>query len=134
MIAYIIINNRTNRMAFQFHIDHDAGILELYYAGEIKLKEREQARSEFFSLCKQHQLTRGLVEMQDSDIYMTEDDVIKFTSSFKNMDLPVGYRMAGVIKHDDKADRLMELLLSLEGMDTRFFLNRGEALKWLKAC
>lgn len=121
-------------MPYTLHINTAANILELHYDGVIKLQDREQARSEFFALCKQHHLTRGLIEMQDSDISMTEDDVIKFTLSFKNMDLPAGYRMAGVIKHDDKADRLMELLLSLDGMDTRFFLSRDDAFKWLTAC
>ena len=120
-------------MPYIITIDSEQGYLNLQYSGVVKLQDRKQAREEVFELCRQHNIARSLVETQKSDIEMTESDVVHFAAGFENIELPPNYRLACVVSSDSKGDKLLEIIISLDGINVKYFLQREDALKWLLA-
>lgn len=120
-------------MAYEISINTGQGFVNLKYRDAVTLSERKAARDEVFSLCRQHNIARSLVETQDSDIQMTESDVIRFAHGFEKIDLPPNYRLACVVSPEGESDKLLEIMISLEGVNAKYFLYRDAALKWLLA-
>ena len=120
-------------MPYEITIDAERGYLNLHYFGAVRLDDRKSARDEVFALCREHNIAHSLVETQDSDIMMNESDVIRFAAGFENIDLPPNYRLACVVSPDNSGDKLLEIIISLEGINVKYFLRRDEALNWLQA-
>ena len=120
-------------MSYEIVIQHEQGFINLQYSGVVRLQDRKRAREEVFDLCREHHIARSLVETQNSDINMTESDVVHFAVGFENIELPPNYRLACVVSPDGKADKLLEIIISLEGVNVKYFLDRDDALKWLLA-
>lgn len=107
--------------------------VHLIYSGVIDLSERQRAKDEVFAMCFEKNFHRALVDLSNSDIQMNESDAIKFASSFKDMKLPENYRLAGIIGPDNQSDNLIEIIISLEGINVKYFYNFDEAENWLTA-
>lgn len=120
-------------MPYEIIVDSELGLVNLKYSGVIQLQDRKKAREEVFDLCREHHLARSLVETQESDIMMSDSDVVHFAAGFENIELPPDYRLACVVSSDGKGDKLLEIIISLEGINAKYFLQRDEALKWLLA-
>lgn len=105
----------------------------LVYSGIVELSERQQAKDEVFAMCFDKNFHRALVDVSGSDIQMNESDVIKFASSFNDMKLPKDYRLAGIIGVENKSDSLIEIMISLEGINVKYFYDFKEAESWLTA-
>lgn len=120
-------------MAYEICIDSAQGFVNLQYSGTVRLEDRKLARDEVFALCREHNIARSLVETQDSDIMMNASDVVRFAAGFEHIELPPNYRLACVFAPDGRGDKLLEIIISLEGVNAKYFLQRDEALKWLLA-
>lgn len=120
-------------MPYQLAINTDAGYVHLTYSGVVDLPERKQAKEAVFNACHENKLHRSLVDLRNSDIKMSESDVITFASSFKNTTLPDGYRLAAVISPDNQTDNLIEIIISIDGIDVKYFFDINEATNWLIA-
>jgi len=95
--------------------------------------DRKTAREEVFDLSRKHNIARSLVEAHESDIKMSESDVVHFAAGFDNRELPPDYRLACVVATDTKDDRRLEIIISLDGVNVKYFLERDAALMWLLA-
>lgn len=111
----------------------DHGYVHLTYAGTVDLEERKQAKGDVFSACFEHNLHRALVDLRNSDIKMSESDVITFASSFKDTKRPVDYRLAAVIGPENQTENLIEIIISIDGIDVKYFFDIDEAKNWLLA-
>jgi hypothetical protein len=120
-------------MPYEVTANLEEGFVHLRYAGVVDLATRIEAREEVFELCKRHNLSRSLVETQDSNIKMSVQDISRFAASFKSIGLPRGYHVATVIAPDDEANVLLEIIASIDGLNIKVFLNRNEAIRWLTA-
>lgn len=105
----------------------------LIYTGIITIEERQQAKADAFNNCLKQNFHRSLVDMRDSDIKINESDAIKFANSFKDMELPEHYRVACVISSENKIENLIELIIALDGINIKYFLDFDEAESWLTA-
>jgi hypothetical protein len=120
-------------MPYEVTANLELGFVHLRYTGVVDLDTRIKAREEVFELCRKHKLSRSLVETQDSNIEMSVQDISRFATSFKSIGLPQGYHVATMIAPDDKANALLEIIASIEGLNIKVFLNREEAVRWLTA-
>lgn len=120
-------------MSYQLVVNSNAGYVHLIYTGTVGLDERLQAKDAVIKACFDHNLHRSLVDLRNSDIKMSESDVITFASSFKNTTLPDGYRLAAVISPDNQTDNLIEIIISIDAIDVRYFFDINEASNWLIA-
>lgn len=119
-------------MSYHVSVDLDRGFVHLVYTGEIKLEERIAARDKVFELRAQHDLTRSLVETQDSNMNLSTRDIIEFAKTFPK-DLPSNYHVAVVVGPADDVDILLENLASTKGLAIRAFKDLDSALRWLLA-
>ena len=120
-------------MPYEAYADLERGFVHLRYSGVVNLETRLRAREEVFALCKKHQLSRSLVETQDSNIAMSIEDIARFGTSFKSIGLPQGYHVATVIASGDQADSLLEIMASIDGLNIKVFLNKEVAIQWVSA-
>lgn len=119
-------------MTFKVQVNHDQAFIHLVYSGDVDIEERTKARDEVFALRRQFNLTRCLVETQNSSMRLSTKDIIQFANSFPN-DLPPDYHVAVVAGMDANVDTLIENLASTAGLRIRAFKDSGSALKWLVA-
>lgn len=96
------------------------------------MKDRKLAQDEVFELCI-YNIARLLVGAQDSDIRMRESDVVNFAVGFESIELSANYRLACVVSPEGKGNSLLEIIISMEGVNVKYFLQRDEAMKWLPA-
>ena len=107
--------------------------VHLTYTGIVEFSERLQAKDEVFEMCFDKNYHRALVDLSESDIQMSETDAIKFASSFKEMERPKGYRLACIIGPNNNSDSLIEIIISIEGVNVKYFYDFKEAEEWLTA-
>lgn len=105
----------------------------LTYSGTITIEERQQAKTAVITNCLDKKFHRALVDMRESDIKISESDAVKFADSFKNTELPDNYRLACLISGENKAENLIEIIISLDGINIKYFLDFDEAENWLTA-
>lgn len=103
----------------------------LVYSGSISIGERQQAKSAVIAMCFDKNYYRALVDLRNSDLNMSESDAIKFSSSFKDTVLPENYRLAVIINSTSKIEDLIEIIISLDGVNIKYFINFDEAENWL---
>lgn len=120
-------------MPYQLKANIPLEYVHLIYSGTVGLSERQQAKNDVFAMCFNTNFHRALVDVSESDIQMNESDVIKFASSFKDIKLPKDYRLAGIIGPENKSDSLIEIMISLEGINVKYFYDFNEAENWLTA-
>ena len=120
------------QMTYEITTVHEHGYVHLVYTGDVDIEQRKQARSEVFAIRKQHQLSRCLVETQESNMHLSTKDIIDFANSFPK-DLPPGYHVSVVVGTDADVDTLIENLASSVGLRIRAFKDREAAIKWLLA-
>jgi len=106
--------------------------VHLVYSGVVDLDERILARDRVFEVRREHELSRSLVETQDSNMNLSTQDIIQFSKTFPK-DLPNNYHVAVVVSPDDNVDVLLENLASSAGLTIRAFKDREMALRWLLA-
>ena len=120
-------------MPYELNANLEQQYVHLKYTGTIELAERMQAKDDVIALCFDSGLHRSLVDLRDSDIQMSESDVIRFASSFKNTKLPDNYRLAVITGPDNQTDNLIEIIISIDGIDVKYFFDSEEAINWLTA-
>ena len=120
-------------MPYQLNLHPQQSYVHLIYMGTIHAEERTQARDEVFDLCRQTGYHRALVDMRASNIEMSPADAVKFARSFEASRLPANYRLACVIPPGSQADKMVESLISLNGVNIKYFLSQEDALYWLTA-
>ncbi len=120
-------------MPHELKIDHERGFVHLRYTGVVAVEERVQARTNVFDTIKETGFHRSLVETQDSSITMSREDIIRFATSFKEIEFPKNYHVATVIKPGDDVDTLVEMVASIDGLNIKVFLEPDEAIDWLTA-
>lgn len=114
-------------------INPDPSFIHLTYNGEVDLDGRKLARDEVFQVCEEHQLARVLVDMRDSDIKMSEKDVVQFATGFQRAKLFPNYRLACVVSPHNQIESLLEIMINMEGINVKYFLSFDDALSWLTA-
>lgn len=120
-------------MAYQIHPNLESGYVHLVYSGTIDITERTKAKNAVFAMCFEHNLHRTLVDLRSSDIRMSKSDVINFASSFKAKKRPHNYRLAAVITPENQTENLIEIIISIDGIDVKYFYDLDEAVNWLMA-
>ena len=120
-------------MPHELTINHDNRYVHLIYSGEVDIAERQQARDEVFQACEDHQLARALVDMRNSNIRMSERDVVNFASNFQRAKLLPNYRLACIIGPQNQTENLVEIIITLEGINVKYFMNFDDAEQWLTA-
>lgn len=120
-------------MPYQLTINTELKFVELKYTGAIQLNTRKQARDEVFDLCKKHIISRALVDLCDSDIQMSDTDAVRFASAFRDANLPPNYHLACIANPDNAIENLVQTLITIEGINVKYFLDRTEAIAWLTA-
>ncbi|MGW8246513.1 MAG: hypothetical protein ACWGOV_00260 [Acidiferrobacterales bacterium] len=119
-------------MAFDVKVNHEQGFVHLVYSGDVEIEERKKARDEVFAVRKHYDLTRCLVETQNSNMRLSTKDIIHFANTFPD-DLPPDYHVAVVAGQDADVDTLIENLASTAGLRIRAFKDRDAAIRWLTA-
>lgn len=120
-------------MPYTLSANHELECAHLIYSGSVDFNERKQAKDAVFALCNENSFHRSLIDLRDSNIKMSKSDVIKFAESFKKTPLPDNYRVAGIITPDNHPDNLIEIIITLDGINIKYFLNFDEAQDWLTA-
>lgn len=120
-------------MSYELKARLDSGYVHLVYTGTVHLDEREEARDAVFALCREHALSRTLVDMHNSNIELTSPGIMAFANAFRQANLPANYRLACIAKPHDPIEQFIETLLSMDGIDIRYFYQESEALRWLLA-
>ena len=120
-------------MPHELFINHDLNYVHLTYQGEVDFEERKTARDEVFQACENNGMARALVDMRESNIRMTEQDVVNFATNFQRaMQLP-NYRLACVVTPQNQVENLVEIIITLEGINVKYFLSFKDAEYWLTA-
>lgn len=120
-------------MPHQLDVHEQLEYVHLTYSGDVDLAERQQAKDAVFDTCFEKKLHRALVDLRKSNIQMSQSDVVKFAASFKETKLPNGYRLAGLIGPENESDNLIEIIISLDGINVKYFYDFQEAEDWLTA-
>ena len=120
-------------MPYQLTINQQQGYLHLVYTGTIHFDERVEARDAAFELCRLNGYHRTLVDMSASNIEMGQADAVKFAREFEIARLPPNYRLACIIAPGSQSDKIVELLISLNGVNIKYFLVKEDAINWLTA-
>ncbi|MDH5183611.1 MAG: hypothetical protein OEX12_06925 [Gammaproteobacteria bacterium] len=120
-------------MTYKLDLNTSLQIVELKYMGTVQLSTRKQARDEVFQMCRTHKISRALVDLSNSDIQMSETDAVKFASAFRDADLPVNYHLACIANPDNSIENLVQTLITIDGINVKYFLDRDEAIAWLTA-
>lgn len=120
-------------MAYKLEVNQHLEYAHLTYSGDVNLPERQQAKDAVFEMCFEQKFHRTLVDLRNSNIQMSQSDVVKFASSFQDTKLPNGYRLAGVIEPENESDNLIEIIISLDGINVKYFYDFQEAEDWLTA-
>jgi hypothetical protein len=119
-------------MSFDVTADLENGFVHLVYTGDVGLEERMQARDRVFEIRRNYELTRTLVETQNSNMSLSTTEIIQFSRTFPR-DLPDDYHVAVVVAEDANVDILLEALASSAGLTIRAFKDRQRAINWLLA-
>ena len=120
-------------MAYQLNANLTSGYVHLTYSGTVNLAERKTAKDAVFAMCFENSLHRALVDLCLSDIRMNKSDVITFATSFKDTKRPQDYRLAAVITPENETENLIEIIISIDGIDVKYFYDLDEAVNWLTA-
>lgn len=120
-------------MPHQLVINHDLKIVHLTYHGEVHVDERKSARDKVFQACEGYCLSRVLVDMRDSNIRMSEKDIVHFAMYFQRARLLKGYRLACIVAQHNQTEYLLETIITLEGINAKYFLSFDDGLNWLTA-
>ena len=120
-------------MTYQLKANEQLEYVHLTYSGDVDLAERQQAKDAVFDMCFEKNFHRSLVDLRESNIQMGQSDVVKFAASFKGTKLPNGYRLAGIIGPENESDKLIEIIISLDGINVKYFYDFQEAEDWLTA-
>jgi len=108
-------------------------MIHLAYSGEVVFDERLQARDAVFQACDETGFVRVLVDMRESNIQMSERDVIRFATGFQQAKQMQGYRLACVIGPHNQTENLLETMITLEGINVKYFMSYDDAFSWLVA-
>jgi len=120
-------------MSYQLELQPALGYVHLRYQGTINATERTRARDEVFELCRQSGLHRSLVDMRDCNFQFSPTDAVRFARSFETARLPENYRLACIIAPGGSGDSMVGQLISLNGINIRYFHSEPDALTWLTA-
>jgi len=120
-------------MSYQLDLQPVLGYVHLRYQGTIDAAERSRARDQVFEMCRQGELHRALVDMRDCDFQLSPSDAVRFARHFETADLPDNYRLACIIRAGGDGDGMVGQLISLNGVNIRYFHSEPEALNWLTA-
>jgi len=121
-------------MSYTLAIDKENGVIHLTYNGKVNLDIRKRARDEVFQACDEHQLSHALVDMRLAQFEITETGAIEFAQGFKDPRIPPDYRLACVVAPADTTDKIVEIIITLDHINVRYFYNIDEARQWLLAC
>ena len=133
-LNYMVISCwNLHSMSYQLKANEQFEYVHLTYSGDVDLAERQQAKDAVFDMCFEKNFHRSLVDLRESNIQMSQSDVVKFAASFKDTKLPNGYRLAGVIGPENESDNLIEIIISLDGINVKYFYDFQEAEDWLSA-
>ena len=105
----------------------------LTYSGTVSIEERQQAKTDVINNCLEKNFHRSLVDLREIDIKISESDAVKFANSFKDTGLPENYRLACLISGENKTENLIEIIIALDGINIKYFLDFDEAESWLTA-
>ena len=120
-------------MSCDVMVDQALGMVQVTYHGEVLAEERKAARDWVFQTCKEKSLSRVLVDLRDCTIQMNEKDAISFAANFKHAkDIP-DYRVACVFVQRNESESLVEVLITHEGVNIKYFLSPEDATLWLMA-
>ncbi|MDH5407192.1 MAG: hypothetical protein OEZ33_10340 [Gammaproteobacteria bacterium] len=120
-------------MAYDVTVDQELSIVCVSYQGDVTADERKAARDKVFQLCEQQGLFRVLVDLRLCAIKMNEKDAVGFAASFERAKNIQGYRLACVCKQQGEVESLVEVLLTNEGINIKYFLSPEDARMWLTA-
>lgn len=120
-------------MSYELKTNVEFEYVHLTYSGTVDLAERIKAKGAGIALCFEKSFHKALVDLRESDIQMRESDTVKFASSFKDTKLPKNYRLACIASPDNSSDNLIEIIISLDGVNVKYFSNFEEAENWLTA-
>ena len=120
-------------MPYELNPNLNSEYVHLKFSGTVDLAERMQAKDAVFALCFDKGLHRSLIDLSNSDMQMSESEIIKFASSFKYTKLPENYRLAVITAPDNQTDNLIEIIISLDGIDVKYFFEFEDAVNWLTA-
>ena len=120
-------------MPHELQINKELKVIQLTYSGEVGVDERQQAREGVFQAVEETGFVRVLVDMRNSDIRMSEKDVIRFATSFERVKNLDGYRLACIIGPHNQTESLMETIINLEGINVKYFMSYDSGMRWLIA-
>jgi hypothetical protein len=103
----------------------------LVYSDSVTLTERQKAKDDVIAMCFENNFHRALVDLRNSDIKMSESDTIKFAASFKQTKLPENYRLACIVDMENQSEDLIEIIITLDGINIKYFINFDDAENWL---
>ena len=118
-------------MPYTLNANNEHNYVHLVYSGSIDFPERKNAKDDVIALCFEKGFHRSLVDLRNSDIQMSKSDVVRFAESFKNTKLPDNYRIAGIITPENQTDDLIEIIVTMDGINIKYFFNFDEAQDWL---
>lgn len=120
-------------MGYQLEIKNNLGLVHLVYHGEVLAEERHRARDEVFAMCQQYRIHRSLVDMRDCLFRMSAADAVRFSREFELAKLPANYRLACILGPGEDHDAVVGPLISLNGVNIKYFHSEQDALAWLTA-
>jgi hypothetical protein len=120
-------------MAYQLQLHPGPGYVHLVYEGTISAEERTRARDEVFQACRENGLYRTLVDMRHCDFRLSPSDAVRFAREFDAARLPSSYRLACVIPPGPADDSVVGSLISLNGVNIKYFHSEPDAIGWLMA-
>ena len=115
-------------MTYEVKVNQEQGYVHLVYTGDVDIEERKKARDRVFVVRRQYDLTRCLVETQNSNMRLSTKDIIDFANSFPD-DLPPDYHVAVVAGQYADVDTLLENLASTAGLRIRAFKDGDAAIR-----
>ena len=121
-------------MTHDIRVLDDDGIVEIVHTGRMTIVEATESRTEAAAIMFDRDLTLILADVSQTDHDENTGDLLEFNSSHYDV-FPAGSRLAVVIPADpSKAEsaRFAETVAVNRGILMRIFLDREEALEWLR--
>jgi len=118
-------------MSYVINPNLELEYIHITFSDTVTFDERKKAKAEVISLCFDNNFHRSLIDLRESNVQMSKSDVVKFASSFKNTALPENYRIACVVSTNNQSENLIEIIISQDGINVKYFLNFKDAQDWL---